>query len=124
MMSTHVPLATWQPVIIREAIYTTISCGLTQPRTDGNIIANKKKIRTSMENSKHVKNGLNASTPGGQVLDDMAAYIHRYLVCDDHQLAILALWSASAYCHNHFFTAPYLHIASAQPCAGKSLCLT
>jgi hypothetical protein len=76
-----------------------------------------------MEKSKSSKNGLNASAPGGQVLDDMAAYIRRYLVCDDHQLAILALWSASAYCHNHFFTAPYLHIASAQPCAGKSLCL-
>ncbi len=68
-------------------------------------------------------NGQNSSTPGASVLDGIAAYIRRYLVCDDHQLAILTLWCASAHCHNHFFTAPYLHISSAQPCSGKSLCL-
>ncbi len=76
-----------------------------------------------MENSKPSKNGPNATAPGAQVLDDMAAYIRRYLVCDDHQLAVLTLWCASAHCHNHFFTAPYLHISSAQPFSGKSLCL-
>ncbi len=76
-----------------------------------------------MENSKPSKNGPNATAPGAQILDDMAAYIRRYLVCDDHQLAVLTLWCASAHCHNHFFTAPYLHISSAQPCSGKSLCL-
>ncbi|HEV2992707.1 MAG TPA: DUF3631 domain-containing protein [Candidatus Angelobacter sp.] len=77
-----------------------------------------------MENSKYTKFGPNASARGAQVLDDIAAFIRRYLVCDDHQLAILTLWSASAYCHNHFLTAPYLHISSPQPCSGKSLCLT
>ena len=60
---------------------------------------------------------------GAQILDDMAAYIRRHLVCDDHQLTLLTLWSACTHCHHHFRTAPYLHVHSPQPHCGKSLCL-
>ena len=77
-----------------------------------------------MQNSKSPENDPNASAQGAQILDDISAFIRRYLVCDDHQLAILTLWSACCYCHRHFRVAPYLHVCSPQPCSGKSLCLS
>jgi putative DNA primase/helicase len=61
---------------------------------------------------------------GVDVLDDIAAFIRRYLVCDDHQLTLLTLWSACTHCYQCFFTAPYLHVASPLPQSGKSLCLS
>ena len=61
---------------------------------------------------------------GVEVLNDIAAFIRRYLVCDDDQLTILTLWSASSHCHQCFFTAPYLHVCSPLPQSGKSVCLS
>jgi Protein of unknown function (DUF3631) len=60
---------------------------------------------------------------GAAILDDVAAFIRRYLVCDDHQLTILTLWTASPYCYECFSVAPYLNVRSPEPHSGKSLCL-
>lgn len=58
-----------------------------------------------------------------QVLDSIAAFIREYLVCDDHQLTILTLWSTYTWCFHSFLTAPYLDIHSPEPQYGKSVCL-
>src|SRR5690348_14914047 len=58
-----------------------------------------------------------------EVLDGVEAFIREFLACDDHQLAVLALWSAYTWCFPSFLTAPYLDIRSAQPQSGKSVCL-
>jgi hypothetical protein len=76
-----------------------------------------------MENAKPKANGQAGSTPGAQVLNDIASLIRRYLVCDDHQLTILSLWAACTQCHYRFGRAPYLDIRSAEPHSGKTLCL-
>jgi hypothetical protein len=76
-----------------------------------------------MENGKPKPNGQTSSTPGAQVLNDIASLIRRYLVCDDHQLTIFSLWTACTQCHHHFGRAPYLDIRSAEPHSGKTLCL-
>ena len=76
-----------------------------------------------MQNPKSAANGQTSSTSGAKVLDDIAAFIRRYLVCGDHQLNILTLWTACTHCYDHFLTAPYLHVRSPQPQCGKSLCL-
>lgn len=68
-------------------------------------------------------NPKSAACDGADVLNEMAAFIRRYLVCDDHQLTLLTLWSACTHCYNYFRTAPYLHVHSPQPHCGKSLCL-
>ncbi len=77
-----------------------------------------------MTNHKSAGNTQIAPVSGSEVLNYIASFIRRYLVCDDHQLTILTLWSACTQCHHHFFTAPYLHLRSPQPCSGKSLCLS
>jgi hypothetical protein len=64
-----------------------------------------------------------APKSGAALLDDVAAFIRKYLVCDDHQLTILALWSACARQCYGFRTAPYLDIHSPEPHCGKSICL-
>jgi hypothetical protein len=61
--------------------------------------------------------------PGAAILDDVAAFIHQHLACDDHQLTILTLWAASPYCCPCFSVAPYLDVRSPEPHSGKSLCL-
>ncbi len=81
-----------------------------------------------MQNSKSSAKGQTASMPipsrgGIELLDGIAAFIRRYLVCDDHQLTLLTLWIAFTQCHHHFFNAPYLHVRSAQPHSGRTLCL-
>jgi len=64
-------------------------------------------------------------TPGdpGDLLSPVASYIRRYLVCDDHQLTILALWTLYTWCYNYFPTAAYLDIHSPAPQSGKTRCL-
>jgi Protein of unknown function (DUF3631) len=58
-----------------------------------------------------------------QALDLVAAFIRQRLVCDDHQLNILSLWSAYTWCFTSFINAPYLEIRSPEPQSGKSTCL-
>lgn len=60
---------------------------------------------------------------GTEVLDDVALFIRKYLVCDDHQLTILTLWSTCARQCYGFRTAPYLDVRSPEPHCGKTICL-
>src|SRR5690348_920848 len=67
-------------------------------------------------------NGYSILPAGIEILDSVAAYFRKYLVCDDHQLTILTLWTASTYCPGAFSTAAYLDIRSSEPYSGKSVC--
>src|SRR5215471_18153142 len=63
------------------------------------------------------------SKTGVQILDDICAFLARYLHCSPEQRTVLALWIL----HTHSFPAarstPYLAIQSARKLSGKSLCL-
>jgi hypothetical protein len=59
----------------------------------------------------------------GDLLSSLAAYIRVYLVCNDHQLTILALWTLYTWCYNYFPTATYLDVHSPAPQSGKTRCL-
>ncbi len=58
-----------------------------------------------------------------EMLNAVASYLCRCLVCDDHQLTLLALWSLHTWCYSCFLTTPYLDVRSPAPQSGKSLCL-
>ena len=75
-------------------------------------------------NHKKSANGHSNIPPGAELLDAVAAFFREYLVCDDHQLTILTLWSASTHCPGAFSTAAYLDIRSPEPYSGKSVCLS
>src|SRR5947207_3065297 len=57
------------------------------------------------------------------MLDSVASYIRRYLVCGDHQLSLLTLWSLYTWCYEHFRSVAYLDVRSPAAQSGKSLCL-
>ena len=76
-----------------------------------------------MQSTKPATKGYTVRPQGIEILDSVAAYLRRYLVCDDHQLTILALWSASTYCPGTFSTAAYLDVRSPEAHSGKSVCL-
>lgn len=57
------------------------------------------------------------------MLDSIASFLRRFLVCDEHQIAILTLWIAHTYCQSQFLTTAYLDIRSPESQSGKSLCL-
>jgi hypothetical protein len=63
-----------------------------------------------------------ASAPP-QILNQVVSFLRRYLVCDDYQLTLLALWSLHTWCYTSFAATPYLDIRSPAPQSGKSLCL-
>ena len=75
-------------------------------------------------NHKKSANGHSNIPPGAELLDAVATLFRRHLVCDEHQLTILTLWSASTYCPGTFSTAAYLDIRSPEPYSGKSVCLS
>lgn len=82
----------------------------------------------NFETANHHQNHNSTETPaaaisGADLLDHVAAYIRKYLVCDEHQLTILTLWSACSHSQARFTTAPYLDIRSPQPHCGKSVCI-
>lgn len=57
------------------------------------------------------------------VLDSLVLYLRQYLVCDDHQFTILALWIVHTFTFKEFPTAAYLDISSPEPQCGKTRCL-
>ena len=57
------------------------------------------------------------------LLDEIASFLRRYLVCDEHQITVLALWVVHTWCFRVFHTIPYLEIRSSEPESGKTLCL-
>lgn len=56
-------------------------------------------------------------------LDQIYAFIGKYLVCSMHQRTVLALWVVHTYCYKHFPETPYLEISSPEGQSGKSVCL-
>src|SRR5262249_40935822 len=62
-------------------------------------------------------------TPAMDMLASTVAFLRRYLVCDEHQLTILALWIVHTWCYDVFPTSAYLDIRSPESQSGKSLLL-
>ena len=59
---------------------------------------------------------------GAELLDSIARFLRQYLVCDDYQFTLLALWIVHTWCFRQFSTAAYLYIHSTEQSA-KTLCL-
>lgn len=58
-----------------------------------------------------------------RILDSVAAFISKYLLCDPHQLTILTLWAAYTWSFKSFRAAVYLNVRSPESQSGKSTCL-
>ena len=58
-----------------------------------------------------------------QTLDQIDAFLQRYLVCSTQQRTILVLWIAHTYCFDRFPVTPYLEIYSPEKQSGKTVCL-
>ncbi|HXB22890.1 MAG TPA: hypothetical protein VNV88_15995 [Candidatus Solibacter sp.] len=54
-----------------------------------------------------------------KMLNEIVSFLRRYLVCDDHQLTLLALWSLHTWCYSCFPTTPYLDVHSPEPQSGR-----
>ena len=73
--------------------------------------------------------------PAAEVVEDLPAqenatqlaalveFLRQYLVCDEHQFTVLALWIVHTWCFEVFSTAAYLNVRSPEPQSGKTLCL-
>ena len=57
------------------------------------------------------------------MLDDICAFLARYLQCSRHQRTVLSLWILHTHCFAAARTTPYLAIQSARKLSGKTLCL-
>src|SRR5258708_40250002 len=53
----------------------------------------------------------------------LVEFLRQYLVCDEHQFSVLALWIVHTWCFELFSTAAYLNVRSPEPQSGKTLCL-
>jgi hypothetical protein len=58
-----------------------------------------------------------------EMLDSIVSYLRQYLICDDHQYTILALWIVHTWSSQEFPTAAYLDIRSPEPQSGKTRCM-
>jgi hypothetical protein len=54
------------------------------------------------------------------VLEDVRAFIRRFVVLDDHQSVAVVLWAAQTHCLDAFNVTPYLAITSAEKRSGKT----
>ena len=61
--------------------------------------------------------------PHAKMLDSIVAFLRHYLICDDYQLNLLALWIVHTYCFQDFPTTAYLDIRSPESQCGKTRCL-
>src|SRR5205807_4001893 len=75
-----------------------------------------RSTETTMDNLQNQNSPL-------QGFEALESFISSFLLCDDHQLTILALWIANTWCFSRFHTIPYLDIRSPESQCGKSLCL-
>ena len=87
------------------------------------IIPPPEKALVSMNERKTAKAILLPENPAPQMLDSISSFIRRYLICDEHQLTILALWIVHTWSYSRFLTTAYLDIRSPEPQCGKSRCL-
>jgi hypothetical protein len=61
-----------------------------------------------------------AETESARLLDDLAAFVRRYVVLDRHQADTVALWICHTYVHEAAELSPYLAISSAEMRSGKT----
>ena len=64
-----------------------------------------------------------AAFDDAKMMDSLVGFLRRYLVCEEHQLNLLALWIVHTRCFQLFPTAAYLDIRSAEAESGKTLCM-
>jgi len=64
------------------------------------------------------------SGDSGDPLSSVSSYIRQFLICHDHHLTILSLWSLYTWCYQAFTTSVYLDVRSPGPQCGKTRCLT
>ena len=62
-------------------------------------------------------------TPAMEMLASIVSFLHKYLVCSEHQLTILALWIVHTWCYDAFPSSIYLDVRSPESQSGKSLLL-
>ena len=70
-----------------------------------------------------LKNQVNQAIGPKQLLESIVAYLRKYLVCDDHQYTVLALWIVHTWIFRKFRSVAYLDIRSPESQSGKTLCL-
>ena len=66
------------------------------------------------------------SSPTGKhprLLDQISAFLARYLQCSPEQRTVLSLWILHTHCFSAAAATPYLAIQSSQKLSGKTLCL-
>src|SRR5262245_34873140 len=71
-----------------------------------------------------VRGGVEAKpTKPSRLLDEICAFLARYLHCSDQQRTVLALWILHTHCFAAARSTPYLAIQSTRKLSGKTLCL-
>jgi hypothetical protein len=88
-----------------------------QPTNDPTLAARLQELRDLVENDD------DDDFDAVAMLDSVVAHLRQYLVCDEYQYNILALWILSTWCFQEFPTAAYLNIRSPEPQSGKTRCL-
>jgi len=58
-----------------------------------------------------------------EMLDSITRFLRQYIICEDYQYTLLALWIVHTWCFRHFPTAVYLEIRSIDSESAKTLCL-
>jgi hypothetical protein len=58
-----------------------------------------------------------------KLLDQISAFLARYLQCSEQQRIVLALWVLHTHCFSSARATPYLAIQSSRKLSGKTLCL-
>lgn len=61
--------------------------------------------------------------PAPRMMAEIVSFLRRYLVCDEDQFTVLALWIVHTWCFRVFSTTPYLDIRSQGSQSGKTVCL-
>jgi hypothetical protein len=64
--------------------------------------------------------GIGTQRELAQLLDDIRAFIRRYVVVTDHEFVALSLWVIHTYCFLTGENTPYINVTSPTPGAGKS----
>ena len=66
---------------------------------------------------------MTADSLTGELLDDVVAFLRRYVVLSSEQATAIALWTVHSHAVNAIGITPYLAITSAEKGSGKTLLL-
>jgi hypothetical protein len=107
-------------------------CGGTHSPLEGDECLTCRTIRLAREPSK-ASNGNNSTAveqsvtaqervkpPIGEVLDELAGFVRRFVVMSPAQADAIALWIAHTHCFDAADQTPYLAISSAEKRSGKT----